>query len=332
MSDSNQSKSNLIIVHTPLQSLIAEKIIENNRNETFELIMIHHSHSKLSNQKFEYYFDRLKEKCEKSYRLCIPLFSKLKMLYMLYKMIFKFYGKKYDTIFVSSIDMAQVQGLLSHLKFNAIESFDDGSANLMKDTFFDSKHYTISLKHFIRDILICNRVDIKNLKSKIRKHWTIYPNYENIITAPKKVIKLISLEEINHGEESDLKTIKIYLGQPVFEPDINKCINLTEKVVNYFGIENYFPHPRENYTIYGVKYINTNLIIEDYIIQKLNENPRVIFEIYSLYSSALLHLVNIPRLTLFSIKPNEVFFNKRNIRDYYRMVNDLGIKIKEIDF
>lgn len=53
---------NIIICTTPLQMLIAHKIIKTKADESFDLLVI----AQQDNEKYRYYFNRLKKDCKKS--------------------------------------------------------------------------------------------------------------------------------------------------------------------------------------------------------------------------------------------------------------------------
>lgn len=314
---------NLILCATPLQVLIAEKIIEKYPSESFSLIMITYS----KNEKYLYYFNRLKKKCKTAKLLNIN--GKWSTLFYVVYFRLSMLDKNAKRVFLSNIDNIIFQTILSMLDKIEVYTFDDGTANLDKTSFF---YRSESLSNKLRLIKKCLNIslDVEKIKGLSRKHYTIYniPNVDNIIPSLEH-INLLSLVHINRSKPKS--KIKIVLGQPIFEhikendgkrEELN--IELTQKLIGYSEATLYFPHPRETYKIRGIDYIKTNLIFEDFIIEQLKNN--IEYDVYTFFSSVGLNIINVPNVTIHYCRHKDVPSYWDNM---YHLLNEIKIKIED---
>lgn len=291
------NKINLIICATPLQILIAEKIIELHSEEDFFGVML----AKHKNTKFMHYYHRLQCCCSKT--KFIPEVQELKSIFRgkLRKICYfwklkksiSLPTKKFEKVFVSNIDKNSVHIMLSFIKFNTLFTFDDGSANILQNSFLYSET-SINRKN----IWPCKSFySLFTLRELSQKHYTIYPGYKNIISNTEPVSlwpELKGTENITHYQPP----IRIFLGQPLYESDVKKSEQLMQQIVDTLGIENYFRHPREYYELNNINYIKTKLIFEDYLFTALSENPNARYEIYTTGSSTVLHIMQFPNIKI----------------------------------
>lgn len=312
---------NLILCATPLQVLIAEKIIEKYPNESFSLIMITYS----KNEKYLYYFNRLKNKCKTAKLLNIN--GKWSTLFYVVYFRLSMLDKNAKRVFLSNIDNIIFQTILSMLDKTEVYTFDDGTANIDKTSFFYRDNQTLK-QRIVKKILGIN-LTVDGVKRKSIKHYTLY-RYENIISN----LEYIDLLPITVVNRTPTKTVRIYLGQPLFEviddsiESKNKLnIDITERAIKYSNTNLYFPHPREKYKIENVSYIKTDLIFEDYIVEEIKKNPNTMFEVYTFFSTAGLNIANIPNVKVFYLRTGDIpsYWN-----GVYNLLNRM--KIEPIQF
>ncbi|MDO5055571.1 MAG: glycosyltransferase family 52 [Pasteurella oralis] len=267
---------NLIICYTPLQVLIAEKIIEQHPNEKFFGVMIYVA----KNEKFEHYSQRLAQCCSQFFSLHqhTDRFNLLKEILLLK---WKFSGKKFEKVFVASINDIQIQFLLSSIQFNEFYTFDDGTANIVNSSLYYLPEPDTAIRKLINNGL-GNKYSVEKLKKLSQAHYTIYPNFPNIIENTIAV----DLFQAKHNRIEQDNVVNILLGQPVYLDD-KKNIELAEKVIKKFDIDFYLPHPREQYHLTDVEYIKTPLIFEDYIAQHFSHQK---CRVYTYFSSAVLNV------------------------------------------
>lgn len=272
---------NLIVCCTPLQVLIAEKIIELHPDEEFYGVMI----TPVFNNKYQYYFKKLSKKCQRVHLITTSNYSKFLIYLNVIKVKFLFHNCSFNRIFIANINDSVVQAIVSKFHKSKLYTFDDGTLNITEANFGTSK-FESPIKKILR-VLFNFGETIDSLKKRSSLHYTIYPNMPNIISNIQ-VIKLLEKKE-SYNIYDDSPAIKIMLGQPIFN-DISKNQEIINEVIKKFNIEYYFPHPRELYQIEGVKYIDTCLIFEDYFIENLtNKNCLV----YTFCSTSVLNIENI---------------------------------------
>lgn len=284
---------NLIICHTPLQVLIAEKIIRKYPGQDFYGIMF--TFESYNNQKFKAYQERLKKQCNVSFLFQYPQKGGFALFAELLKAKNKVRGLKVDKLFIASIDDQFVQMICSSVKFNRLETFDDGTANIVRNSIY-YRNSPETWKRRLSNCLLGNRYDTQTLRKMSAKHYSIYPSIPNITD---------NVEPISFAKKRQNSTachkppVRLLLGQPLFNDD-RQNIRLAAQAVKRFGIDAYLPHPRESYRLDNVDYVETELIFEDYIVKAAEERK---YTVYTYFSGAVLSVTNHPNIEVISIRP-----------------------------
>lgn len=306
----NINSSSLIMCMTPLQMLIAEKIIALKPKENFDIITIALS----DNYKYRNYFKRVSLKCNNSlYYVPEPglkeFFKYIKLL-KLNKL-----DKKYDNLYLASIDCRHFQYLISKNNKAEIHTFDDGTANIIQNSLYYLNSKPPKLKRMIWRI-IGVKYYMEDIKRKSLIHYTIYNNIPNIINDTYLINLLDKESELTYTN----KTIKIFLGQPLTEISDHYSSELIRKVVESYHIDYYFPHPREDELPEGnYKIIDSDLVFEDYIVSFLKENPNIEAHVYSFTSSCLLNISQVERIKSTLIYDD---YLERNIKEFYKLAKE----------
>ena len=317
---------NLIICTSPFQMLLAEKIIELNKNEKFYIIVF----SPLKNDKYIYYSNRLKEKANKGITLLD--FSPSKRISFIAKLIYircvGFLLPAFNKVYIASIDSIAIHLLLTSLKrgFN-IYTFDDGTANIDKNSlFYRKENFTKKMK--LISLLLCCKFNMDKLKMLSKEHITIYKEKSNIIDKTK----LINLfNKPNDSMSLGGKTIRFLIGQSVYilmngnlsmEDVERRNKDIINSVIEKYHINYYFPHPKESYHIDNIKYVNTKLIFEDYFLDNYSTENN--YEIYTFFSGAVLPFLVISNVKVISIKPDDLTDNYTEI---YTLMKEFGAVI-----
>ncbi|MDO4431495.1 MAG: glycosyltransferase family 52 [Lonepinella koalarum] len=306
---------NLIICYTPLQVLIAEKIIERHKGEDFYAVMV----DSIGNKKFEYYSLRLSLKAKKFLKIK-ESFKSLNRLKDIICLKMKFYQLSFDKVFVASINDLYIQNIISYISFQELFTFDDGTSNIVNSgEFYESDKAGVKRK--IINFLTQNKYTVRKLKNISKAHYTIFPGFSNLIENCIEV-NLIAKKEVFPNLVRPTHTVNLLLGQPIYH---NKVLNieLAKRVIEIFNIYQYFPHPREEYVVDGIEYIDTPLIFEDYIIQNQDKHYRV----YTYFSSSVLQILEFPNVEIISLRvdTNNVSYNA-----VYDLFGKMGIKIIDL--
>lgn len=313
---------NLIICCTPLQVLIAEKIITLYPNEKFIGLFITNE----KNQKHNTYYSRLYNKCER----CFWIKEEYDFSYEEYfsywlKWKIKLFFLNIHKIFVANIEKAFIRMCLSTFPKVSLYTFDDGIRNLThssKDKVFISYPSRFGKRrglksNFARILGLKYRGNL--IKDRIIKHYTLFPNQSNIIENTE-AIRLIDRSQ-SFVQLTSKDNLTIFIGQPIYENG-KKSKEITQRIINLYKISHYFPHPRENYPIQNVEYINTSLIFEDYFIQYLITKN---VTIYTFFSTVALNMSSLPNVKIIAIKPKSI--TNESYLECYDIFRKMGIEI-----
>ncbi len=320
-----KDKGSLIICATPLQVLIAERIIDLHPEEEFYAIL---PFPHPSEYKLKYYGDRLIHRCGGGMYLESKLFNPnlgridaLLELLRLWASFLLLIGK-YKTIYISSFEKIPFRVLLKILSRADVYTFDDGLQNL------DAVGYANNKKDFGGVLYNLFAFQPSQIKHKVRGHYTIYdaPNMSH--SNPEK-IQLFDFIENKPLNSDKIEVIRLCLGQPIFELDGTTEDNkqVTQKLISLTRCDKYLPHPRENYLVEGVEYINTPYIAEDYILQELDKYPNRCYELVSFFTTTLINLREHPRISVKAYKPHNL---PQRWEEEYIVLERLGIQIFEI--
>lgn len=195
----------------------------------------------------------------------------------------QFKGKIFDQVFVANINDLQIQFLLSAVNFAQLNTFDDGTLNIIPNGLLHQNE-PFNLKRFGINALLSNRFSIQKLRELSQTHYSIYKDLPNII----EQVEYINLIPAVPAPKSAQEPVAILLGQPLFAED-ERNISLANLVIKQFNIQLYLPHPREKYRLENVEYIDTPLIFEDYIFQQSQKRK---YRVYTYCSSAILNVMN----------------------------------------
>jgi len=306
---------------TPLQILIAEKIIMLNSNESFDLLVV----ALNDNKKYKTYFERVKKLCVNN---LYYVQGKGRLVFFDYirKLKSNNLNKKYDNYYLASIDSRHCQYILSKNKNSNIFTFDDGTANIITSSLYYFNSKPSFLKRSGWRIL-----GIKNYMKEIKEasllHYTIYDGIPNIIDN-KIYISLVSKEK--NIEQKTSKVVSFYLGQPLTDISISFDLPFVKKNIDKLKLDYYYPHPREvSYPEGKFQLIDNPLIFEDYIVQFLEKNPDVAVEVFSFTSTALLNIMSLDRVKVTYIYDAEFF--ELNHRFYEFTKETFGIPYLDLD-
>ncbi|MDH2482521.1 glycosyltransferase family 52 [Acinetobacter baumannii] len=308
-------QKNLIVCMTPLQAMIAEKIIGNSK-EKFDIIYIADLTDKNKN-----YFLRLLNICNEGIFIEHP---KNLIEFLKFKVkIIKIRNFKYKSVYAANIDRKIIQYLYSlNLKAN-IYTFDDGVGNIIpKSSFNIEEDISIGKKIFWR--LLGVKVNSYFIKEHSKTHYTIFNNIKNIIDKVEYV-QLVPNLYIEDNEEKD--SIKIFLGQPMTE--INDKYNniFISNLLEKFQINLYFPHPREKDVKLNIDIIESPKVFEEYVIDLMRDSQCKV-EIYSFLSTAI---INISQINNIEVKYICDYYLMEKYKEFYKIAQDY-FNIKVINF
>lgn len=279
----SDKKTSLVICFTPLQMLIAEKIVA--QQPSVDLIVV----ALNNNEKYIYYYNNFHHpNITKQYYL----FDNNKSKFFKFINIVKFnknfkLEKFYENIYVSSIDNKYTHKILSTVNFKNLYTYDDGAANVVKNSIYFKQTFMSKLKDILFKLMGVE-FNLNKIKKISRKHYTIYKGIQNIVEQTE-YISIIEKKEDN-GNISVDQEIKIFLGQPLKDIDKNFDVLALKKLLVMEGINYHFRHPRETDEAFFEE-IKTSYIFEDFFAKELSKYRKVI--IYTLSSTAALNIISL---------------------------------------
>lgn len=294
-------KKDLYICLTPLQVVIAKKIIQSESTSTVkpDFVLIPFADT----ERFRYYFKSMSDLCDESIYLVI----KKKFPFYILEIARIILNKEYDCVYLANINSAFIHYILSFIKFNKINTFDDGSANISIYGIYhkDEPSWPDILKVFIKNAIF-NKFSSKKIKELSLRHYTLYPGVKNIIENTVS-IDLFS-EKMTQGVCQKKRKCVVLLGTVYREvlkdpEDKNLLLTLIKKLIasKETGTIHYLPHPRdeEDYFEDVIKYKNI-LISEEIIAELLQQYTEV--DLLGFSSSAQFNLMNIKNINIIAIK------------------------------
>ncbi|HBJ3842692.1 TPA: polysaccharide biosynthesis protein, partial [Acinetobacter baumannii] len=177
--------------------------------------------------------------------------------------------------------------ILSTVNFKNLYTYDDGAANVVKNSIYFKQTFMSKLKDILFKLMGVE-FNLNKIKKISRKHYTIYKGIQNIVEQTE-YISIIEKKEDNRNISVD-QEIKIFLGQPLKDIDKNFDVLALKKLLVMEGINYHFRHPRETDEAFFEE-IKTSYIFEDFFAKELSKYRKVI--IYTLSSTAALNIISL---------------------------------------
>ena len=304
--NTSQEPVNLVVCWTPLQMLIAEKIIKSHPNEKFYMIVMSHSGK---NEKYDYYSSILSQKSERFYSFYIEPQSQNKLFVYTSLLELKLKSLLFPplkTIYLAHISSPEIHTLVSTYPTVEIRTFDDGSSNLLKKSAFLNNANRISTGEVSRrfyELFINSTQSVKSIRERSIEHYTIFKDLKNIMDDGHRKMTYLPLFDVSKLKPSkEIKdTIKILLGSP--EKEMKE---VSEKATKHFGIKYATLHPRQRYELSNAITIQSPYVIEDYMLKEIEKNPHTHYEIYTFFSGAALTMKDFPNVSVYALKPSSL--------------------------
>ena len=301
---------------TPLQVLIAEKIIKINKESDFTVLYICNSNY----SKNYHYFKRISSEVSNSY---FHFVENSLISFIKFKIFFKLTG--YSSLYVSSFHDMYCRYIYSKKENCNIYTYDDGFGNINKKSIF-----YLDEKMSIKRILVYKFFGIFKKNSDFRKnsllHYTIYNGEENIIYNTFFVDLFDGY--FNESMLGRNNQVRFFIGQPLYV--LNKDYNnsFVNSILSKIHIDYYFPHPSESYKIKNKCIIETNLIFEDYIKEYLKDNTECTVEVVSFFSTVLLNLKSQDNIRVKCVADKDLI---EDFSEAYEVMSRFGIEIMKVN-
>ncbi|PFG53736.1 glycosyl transferase family 52 [Marinobacter sp. LV10R520-4] len=285
---SGDCKNVLLLVRTPFQAWLANKIIDHIDLSCFDLVYFTYDDSK----KDRFYFSLLSSRSRRSAYVNVRGRRRV-AIHHAFIYLRSFFGRGYsgyNLVLLASFDVYLFRMLARRQHGADIRTFDDGAANIYPE----SSYYSDKSSRFtwLYDFLL-SAGSKERFKKDIKKHYTIYPLFENIVEKDR-VEAIDPWQKNDSSNPSDDKEVIFFIGQPFDEVvslglfDRGDLIRL-EQFVKSLGVDYYLQHPREMQplSVGGVLVSDANRIAEE-LIPELCDGKRPV--VYGWFSTVLFNL------------------------------------------
>lgn len=300
---------NIIICLTPMHILIASKIIDRKINDSFDFIYFPDQDT----DQHKYYFERISKKVDNSYY--IPITKKIsKDIWKILKIAHILRRQNKPNFIVGNLKSIYSRLPIMLIGYSKIDTFDDGFANLLNNSFLDmpEKKY---FKYFFRTFN--PSLEYEKIKLNTHQHYSIFGETNNS--------NFVQLFNFNTENMKLTSSKQILLTAPFSEYKMmtaNEEIDLYMQVISQFNITDILMHPNEkNQKLHNVHIIKSKLIAEEYI-DLLSKKYKI--TVYAFYSTALINLLSNKNINIINLHSPKI--HNKNNKDIFKSLN-----IKVID-
>lgn len=305
-------KKDIFFAMTPLHMLICEKVC---KDKVIDLIVAGDG-----SDKSYYYYSQVKAKSNLDFSCYLYQNGRkkiiLKLLYFIY-FFFVFLWLRikgsYENIYIGNLNFKLHFLALYILKYENIITYDDGVVNLIEGGSYSFEKGRKKL--FIDKNYIIN---------KSIKHFTIFSKSKQNKQCYVRLFERDNCKKVNFKNK-----VVLFVGQPLHELDIKFDNSFVSGVISKLQVDLYFPHPRELLNLDNVKYIETSMILEEYVMNLLNQSIEV--EIMGFYSTALINIKSIfPELTVSYIFEKNIF-SKSELKGLEKIFEKFNLSKIEVE-
>jgi|GEM_PF-1313667 len=291
-----EKKRDLFICFTPLQVLISKAIVQLEHSDEvrpdFVLVPPHDS------DVFRHYFEDFSAVCEE----CFYENKLFRFPFYPFQLWMRFRKKRYRNVYLANVATVKAQYILSFCEFQNLYTFDDGTANIVKSSVFykDATNCLGRAKRRLRK-WTGNKYTTKKVIDRSKVHYTIYPNFENIVErkiavnvfdfkkntdrilatkdAATVVLGTVYRDIVQRGHETELLRSKIASGAwKIGNSDVY-----------------YLPHPRDGGPHFDHMIGLDVPLISEHVIMKLLRTYKTL-DVAGFASSTQFNLISDPRV------------------------------------
>ncbi|AGB77599.1 Glycosyltransferase family 52 [Enterobacteriaceae bacterium strain FGI 57] len=280
---------NLVICFTPLQILIAKKVIKEETIEYDDIEFVYFS--KTYDDKQSKYYELISVHAKKS-----TFITGVYSFKLIQELKAKFKGRSYDKVLLASLDDSINHYLLSFCDFNQLITFDDGVGNIIKTGayFIEDSRRSLKKRFFtLVHILLGRKYYLNLIKQRSDRHYTIYKGFENCVPNAKA----ISLFDFHLSPKTFNNVTHVFLGTMFNEITIQQHEGdyLKKELLSYMlgiqGSVKYIPHPRSRDREFTPYEFESNGIAEEIVFELLSHG--YVVNLYGFASSCQFNLMNI---------------------------------------
>lgn len=275
--------NSLFLCRSPLQARICMQIIENYKIQDFDVIYS----TQDNNDSDKYYYSMLSSKA--NFATYIYVTKKNRDIYNhlsgLIKIKKKWPKTIYNNIYIASIDNYIFRYIIKQNPSATLFGFDDGAANI--SGFGHYYNLSANKRSMIYSWLL-NLPQPQTIKEKLSRHYTLYKDFNNIVSNDKLMLISLFNNELNYHQHTK-KTTTYFIGQPFHEYLGTKEILLLKNWLESEKIDYYVMHPREDKPLIdNIKVLEKKGLLAEDAILKNSQGSHI--KLISAYSTVLFNI------------------------------------------
>jgi beta-galactosamide-alpha-2,3-sialyltransferase len=273
----------LLLIRTPLQAWLARQVLQAEVIADYDLVYFTHDDS----SEDRHYFGELAARANESQYCHVPVwrYDILSHLYALYQTHSWRHRQSPDVVVLASINSLVINALAAVHASSELVTFDDGLANILPRGTYHCDKSSIRMRLY-RSLL--GATDLDAIKNRISRHYTIYPDFDNIVEVSH--LRYLVGWRRDENQTSAPRNVRTYfISQPYEETLTFDQVRALEAHLRTIEINCYVRHPRERRVLdIGVPNLDKHgLIAEDAILRHAQGQP---FHLIGWFSTALFNL------------------------------------------
>ncbi|MES1935626.1 glycosyltransferase family 52 [Salinisphaera hydrothermalis] len=235
-----RNKHVLVLLRTPFQAWLAEKVIEAESVSSFDLLYF----TQDASAEDRFYYARLAGRARDAKFVYVPrqardLLNHIGFALRAWPFVFR---KRYDTTFFSSIDSYVLNALASRGASGQLVTLDDGAANYNQAGLYFCERVP-RRERLYRHIFGAR--SITETRARIARHYTIQPKLRNIVDE-SRLKSIVAWDGLPARRQQDGVPKTYFIGAPFQEVLDRHQVARLESYVRQLGVDVYVRHPREH--------------------------------------------------------------------------------------
>jgi N-acetyllactosaminide alpha-2,3-sialyltransferase len=251
-----------LLLRTPFQAWLAQLVLEQEQVQRYDVLYLTQNNSAEDRR----YFEVLAHAAQRSDYCYVPALRPDILNHLVWRLQVHhwFRDRRHDLVLLASIDSFVINAIAMR-QSSTLVTFDDGMANLQRSSSYRRELLGSRGRWYRR---LFGAQDLISTQRRIKRHYTIYPGFENIVPATRVcALRGWGAQEPKHTT-AGLPVTTFFIGQPLGEALTPAQITALTRYLCSQSIDWYVRHPRESAPLpLGRPLLEKNgLIAEDAIL------------------------------------------------------------------
>lgn len=235
---SASGRSALVLVRTPLQAWVVERVLEAEGVSTYDVVYF----TQQDSPEDRHYFGRLRARAARAQYCFAPVrrFDVLGHLDFRRQTHAWFRDQRRDLVMLASIDAPVPNAITARQRSSELVTFDDGLANIYRQGSYHVDRAGPRARLY-RHLLGAEA--LAATRQKVARHYTLHPGFENIVDAARLRPLASWSGERRSPVGEGARTY--FIGQPLEEVMGLEQVQALQAHVRTLGVDRYVKHPRE---------------------------------------------------------------------------------------